>query len=163
MARPPKKRKPFGDMKWRDMEKALDPVASRWIRQGSFPPTDSLCWPAHLPPDPVFQYCHILGRKESPILKYDPMNAVRLPRSVHAYFTRHSGLWNAYIEDALPGRLERLLRQDRWYAVHSALLRREDVLIAHRDFYRFNENEDYMKIDWTKYKSPIERAMEELE
>ena len=168
----PKKAKPrkkFEDQTYREMEKpngALDVLARQFFNRSQFPfGIDSPHYPSHLDNHSSWQWLHILGRDESPILKYSLLNGICGWSDVHVWFTHRPNKWCAFVDDVLPGRRDRLLAMDLWVTRHSGLVRREDVLIENRR--RFLEAKakglTWIDYDFSDYKDPVEELRDKLE
>lgn len=164
----PKKRKAFEDQNYRAMESPkgqLDVLARQFFNKSQVEfGRESPFYPSHLDGFRCWQWLHILGRDESPILKYSLLNGICGRNDVHTYFTPRPNKWCAFVDDVLPGRRDRLLAMDRWASAHKGLFRREDVLIENRR--RFLEAKEkgivWIDYDFTDYKDPIEELMERL-
>ena len=163
-----KARKKFEDQTYREMEKpngALDVLARQFFNRSQVAfGSDSAYYPSHLENHTSWQWEHLFGRDESPILKYSLLNGMCGYNDVHVYFTHRPTLWRAFVDEVLPGRMQRLIDMDRWAATHSGLFRREDILIENRR--RFLEAKakgiTWIDYDFSNYKDPIEELMEKL-
>ena len=163
-----KPRKKFEDQTYREMEKPngpLDVLARQFFNQSQVAFGEGTeYYPSHLENHTCFQWMHILGRDESPILKYSLLNGICGYNDVHVFYTHRPALWRAFIDSVLPGRIERLLNMDLWVTRNSGLVRREDILIENRR--RFLEAKakgiNWIDYDFSDYKDPIEELIQRL-
>ncbi len=126
--RRPKYRRPY-----QRLDDELEKLHGAWVRQSG------VCFASgelDLECKAPLQYCHIYGRRETPIFKRSPLNAVCMCAAHHSKYTNQCPTkWGEFIERMMPGRLTFLNDLDLWYQRNGAIVDRKEVNEFYKRFY----------------------------